>query len=139
MDMSVKAGGDTVTVEQPKSRPATDRRNASDLDLWLEKAEAMGELKRITAEVSADLEAAHITYLSEAALHRKFGRNLQDRTALTFGFDADFQIESYLRYQGQTFVDRFDANSYLYMTRSMDYFDLAADHGGRLPDVVVGD
>lgn len=78
--------------------------------------------------------AAHITYLSEAALHRKFGRNLQDRAALTFGFDADFQIESYLRHQGMSFVDRFDANSYLYMTRAMDYFDLAADHGGRLAD-----
>ncbi|TIL61284.1 MAG: alpha/beta fold hydrolase, partial [Mesorhizobium sp.] len=63
--------------------------------------------------------AAHITYLSEAALHRKFGRNLQDREALTFGFDADFQIESYLRHQGMTFVDRFDANSYLYMTGAM--------------------
>ena len=82
--------------------------------------------------------AAHITYLSEAALHRKFGRNLQDRTALTFGFDADFQIESYLRHQGMTFVDRFDANSYLYMTRAMDYFDLAADHGGRLADAFTG-
>lgn len=78
--------------------------------------------------------AAHITYLSEAALHRKFGRNLQDRERLTFGFDADFQIESYLRHQGMTFVDRFDANSYLYMTRAMDYFDLAADHGGRLAE-----
>ena len=78
--------------------------------------------------------AAHITYLSEVALHRKFGRNLQDREALTFGFDADFQIESYLRHQGMSFVDRFDANSYLYMTRAMDYFDLAADHGGRLAD-----
>ena len=78
--------------------------------------------------------AAHITYLSEAALHRKFGRNLQDREALTFGFDADFQIESYLRHQGITFVDRFDANSYLYMTRAMDYFDLAADHGGTLAE-----
>ncbi|TKT75283.1 homoserine O-acetyltransferase [Aquamicrobium sp. LC103] len=78
--------------------------------------------------------AAHITYLSEAALHRKFGRNLQDRESLTFGFDADFQIESYLRHQGMSFVDRFDANSYLYMTRAMDYFDLAADHGGRLAD-----
>jgi homoserine O-acetyltransferase/O-succinyltransferase len=78
--------------------------------------------------------AAHITYLSEAALHRKFGRNLQDREALTFGFDADFQIESYLRHQGISFVERFDANSYLYMTRSMDYFDLAGDHGGRLAE-----
>ena len=82
--------------------------------------------------------AAHVTYLSEAALHRKFGRNLQDRDALTFGFDADFQIESYLRYQGMTFVDRFDANSYLYMTRAMDYFDLAADHGGRLAGAFAG-
>jgi homoserine O-acetyltransferase/O-succinyltransferase len=82
--------------------------------------------------------AAHITYLSEAALHRKFGRNLQDRESLTFGFDADFQIESYLRHQGMTFVDRFDANSYLYMTRAMDYFDLAADHGGRLADAFAG-
>ena len=82
--------------------------------------------------------AAHITYLSEAALHRKFGRNLQDRDALTFGFDADFQIESYLRHQGMTFVDRFDANSYLYMTRAMDYFDLAADYGGRLAERLPG-
>ena len=74
--------------------------------------------------------AAHITYLSGAALHRKFGRNLQDRLAVTYGFDADFQVESYLRHQGSTFVDRFDANSYLYITRAMDYFDLAAEHGG---------
>jgi len=76
--------------------------------------------------------AAHITYLSEAALHRKFGRNLQNREKVTYGFDADFQIESYLRYQGMSFVDRFDANSYLYITRAMDYFDLAADYGGVL-------
>jgi homoserine O-acetyltransferase len=76
--------------------------------------------------------AAHITYLSEAALHRKFGRRLQDRSELTYGFDADFQVESYLRHQGSTFVSRFDANSYLYITRAMDYFDLAAEHGGVL-------
>jgi homoserine O-acetyltransferase len=82
--------------------------------------------------------AAHITYLSDSALHRKFGRNLQDRETLTFGFDADFQIESYLRHQGFTFVDRFDANSYLYMTRAMDYFDIAADHGGRLANAFLG-
>jgi homoserine O-acetyltransferase/O-succinyltransferase len=81
--------------------------------------------------------AAHITYLSDAALHRKFGRRLQDRDALTFGFDADFQIESYLRYQGNSFVDRFDANSYLYITRAMDYFDLAANYDGRLADAFV--
>jgi homoserine O-acetyltransferase/O-succinyltransferase len=82
--------------------------------------------------------AAHITYLSEAALHRKFGRNLQDRSAITYGFDADFQVESYLRHQGSTFVDRFDANSYLYITRAMDYFDLAAEHGGSLPAAFAG-
>ncbi len=76
--------------------------------------------------------AAHITYLSEAGLHQKFGRRLQDRQALTYGFDADFQIESYLRHQGISFVERFDANSYLYITRAMDYFDLAADYRGRL-------
>src|SRR5262252_9487790 len=73
--------------------------------------------------------AAHITYLSETALHRKFGRNLQDRAVVTYGFDADFQVESYLRYQGSSFVERFDANSYLYITRAMDYFDLAAEFG----------
>jgi homoserine O-acetyltransferase/O-succinyltransferase len=73
--------------------------------------------------------AAHITYLSEAALHRKFGRRLQDRESITYGFEADFQVESYLRHQGITFVERFDANSYLYITRAMDYFDLAAEHG----------
>ncbi|MEI6558198.1 MAG: homoserine O-acetyltransferase [Rhodospirillaceae bacterium] len=76
--------------------------------------------------------AAHITYLSETALQRKFGRNLQDRANFTYGFDADFQVESYLRYQGNAFVERFDANSYLYITRAMDYFDLAREHGGVL-------
>ncbi|MCM5554413.1 homoserine O-acetyltransferase [Pleomorphomonas sp. NRK KF1] len=82
--------------------------------------------------------AAHITYMSDRSLHQKFGRNLQDRDALAFGFDADFQIESYLRHQGMTFVDRFDANSYLYVTRATDYFDLAADHGGVLANVFKG-
>jgi len=75
--------------------------------------------------------AAHITYLSEPALQRKFGRELQ-RDGLSWGFDADFQVESYLRHQGASFVDRFDANSYLYITRAMDYFDIAAGHGGVL-------
>lgn len=73
--------------------------------------------------------AAHITYLSEEALQQKFGRNLQNRVDRSFSFNADFQVESYLRHQGSTFVDRFDANSYLYITRAMDYFDLAADNG----------
>ena len=74
--------------------------------------------------------AAHITYLSERGLTEKFGRRLQDREAATFGFDADFQIESYLRHQGLAFTGRFDANSYLYITRAMDYFDLGARPGG---------
>jgi homoserine O-acetyltransferase len=82
--------------------------------------------------------AAHITYLSEEALHRKFGRNLQDRPKLTFSFNADFQVESYLRHQGSTFVDRFDANSYLYITRAMDYFDLGAEHGDVLANAFRG-
>lgn len=81
--------------------------------------------------------AAHITYLSEAGLTGKFGRRLQDRAAKSFGFDADFQVESYLRYQGLSFTDRFDANSYLYITRAMDYFDLAEEHGGRLADAFM--
>ncbi|HWK46196.1 MAG TPA: homoserine O-acetyltransferase [Stellaceae bacterium] len=82
--------------------------------------------------------AAHITYLSEQALHRKFGRNLRNPTGLGYGFEADFEVESYLRHQGKSFVDRFDANSYLYITRAMDYFDLAAEHGGKLAGAFKG-
>ena len=82
--------------------------------------------------------AAHITYMSDAALHRKFGRRLQDRETPTFSFDADFEVESYLRHQGSSFVERFDANSYLYLTRAMDYFDLAADHNGVLAEAFRG-
>ncbi len=82
--------------------------------------------------------AAHITYLSEEGLTEKFGRRLQDRDAKSFGFEADFQVESYLRYQGSGFTQRFDANSYLYITRAMDYFDLAEEHGGKLADAFAG-
>jgi homoserine O-acetyltransferase len=82
--------------------------------------------------------AAHITYLSEEGLTAKFGRRLQDRDAKSFGFDADFQVESYLRYQGSGFTQRFDANSYLYITRAMDYFDLAEEHGGKLANAFAG-
>ncbi|OMJ31982.1 homoserine O-acetyltransferase [Sphingomonas sp. Sph1(2015)] len=87
--------------------------------------------------------AAHITYLSEAGLTEKFGRRLQARPdrpdgAKSFGFDADFQVESYLRHQGLSFVDRFDANSYLYITRALDYFDLAEEHGGLLANAFQG-
>lgn len=75
---------------------------------------------------------AHVTYLSEVVLHEKFGRRLQNKTDLGYGFDIDFQVESYLRHQGKTFIERFDPNSYLYITRAMDYFDLERDHDGHL-------
>jgi homoserine O-acetyltransferase len=98
----------------------------------------LGTGRRPTRGLSVARMAAHITYLSEAALHRKFGRALQDRTGITYGFDADFQVESYLRHQGISFVDRFDANSYLYITRAMDYFDLAASYDGVLANAFRG-
>lgn len=82
--------------------------------------------------------AAHITYLSEDGLTAKFGRRLQNRDAISFGFDADFQVESYLRHQGLRFVERFDANSYLYITRAMDYFDIAGSRNAKLADVFRG-
>jgi homoserine O-acetyltransferase len=69
--------------------------------------------------------AAHITYMSDKGLQERFGRKLQEKKDYEFTFDADFQIESYLRHQGNVFVDRFDANSYLYISRAMDYFDLS--------------
>lgn len=97
-----------------------------------------GTGRRPVRGLSVARMAAHITYLSEPALHRKFGRSLQDRNEFTYGFDADFQVESYLRYQGSTFVDRFDANSYLYVTRAMDYFDLASAFDGVLANAFQG-
>jgi homoserine O-acetyltransferase len=66
---------------------------------------------------------AHITYLSEESMRRKFGRRIQDSEVPRFGFDVDFEVESYLHYQGASFLRRFDANSYLYLTRCLDYFD----------------
>ena len=71
----------------------------------------------------------HITYLSDAAMRQKFGRRLQDRATLSYDFGADFQVESYLRHQGAKFVERFDANAFLYITKAADYFDLEAQHG----------
>ena len=71
----------------------------------------------------------HITYLSDASMRQKFGRRLQDRCEISYGFDTDFQIQSYLQYQGRKFVDRFDANSFLYMTKACDYFNVADKWG----------
>ncbi len=102
------------------------------------QGEYLTQGKNPTRGLAVARMAAHITYLSETALHRKFGRRLQERDALSFGFEADFQVESYLRHQGSTFVERFDANSYLYITRAMDYFDLAAEHDGVLARAFAG-
>ncbi len=71
----------------------------------------------------------HITYLSDESLRLKFGRRLQDKTDFSFNFDGDFQVESYLHYQGKKFVDRFDANSFLYITKAADYYDFEKQHG----------
>ena len=71
----------------------------------------------------------HITYLSDRSMHQKFGRKLQDKSAYGYNFLTDFQVESYLRYKGDHFVNRFDANSYLYITKAMDYFDLTQAYG----------
>jgi homoserine O-acetyltransferase len=71
----------------------------------------------------------HITYLSDGAMRLKFGRRLQDKSDFSFNFDADFQVESYLRYQGKKFVERFDANSFLYITKAADYYDFEKRHG----------
>ena len=74
----------------------------------------------------------HITYLSDDAMRKKFGRDTRGGKAFSFGFDVDFEVESYLRHQGSSFVERFDANSYLYITKALDYFDPAAAHEGNL-------
>jgi len=74
----------------------------------------------------------HITYLSDDAMRTKFGRDTRNGRAFSFGFDIDFEVESYLRYQGSRFVEQFDANSYLFITKALDYFDPAAAFGGDL-------
>ncbi len=74
--------------------------------------------------------AGHITYLSDEAMHKKFGRRLQGREQYGYDFSDEFEVESYLQYQGDKFVERFDANSYIYISKAMDYFDLGARFGG---------
>lgn len=71
----------------------------------------------------------HITYMSDESMRQKFGRRLRDKDAFGFDFDVDFEVESYLRYRGAQFVDRFDPNSYLYITKAMDYFDVTQGRG----------
>lgn len=77
----------------------------------------------------------HITYMSDESMREKFGRRLRDKQAFGFDFDVDFEVESYLRYRGSQFVDRFDANSYLYITKAMDYFDVTQGRGSSLASV----
>ncbi|MDQ1300292.1 MAG: homoserine O-acetyltransferase/O-succinyltransferase [Chloroflexota bacterium] len=83
--------------------------------------------KRPDAGLAVARMVGHITYLSEESMHKKFGRRLQDRERFGFEFETEFQIESYLRHKGQAFTQRFDANSYLYITKALDYFDLSRD------------
>ncbi len=82
-----------------------------------------------TAGLAIARMIGHITYLSDEQMHAKFGRRLQDAERLCYDFRTEFQVESYLKYQGDSFVRRFDANSYLYITKAMDYFDLPARYG----------
>jgi homoserine O-acetyltransferase len=94
---------------------------------WREGDYYAGEAPRAGLAIARMI--GHITYLSDEQMHEKFGRRLQDRETVGYDFKADFQVESYLRYQGDSFVRRFDANSYLYISKAMDYFDLAAKYG----------
>jgi len=81
------------------------------------------------AGLSVARMVGHITYMSEYSLENKFGRLLQDRDSLGYNFDVDFAVESYLKHQGQKFTERFDANTYLYITKALDYFDIADGYG----------
>jgi homoserine O-acetyltransferase len=83
-----------------------------------------------TAGLAIARMIGHITYLSDRSIGDKFGRRLQDRDDYSYSFGIDFAIESYLRYQGDSFTHRFDANSYLYLSRALSYFDLGRAYGG---------
>ncbi len=95
------------------------------------------EKKFPTSGLSVARMTAHITYLSESALQQKFGRDLKNSGGFSFSFDREFQVENYLHHQGNRFVERFDPNSYLYITRAVDYFDLESDFGGNLSGAFV--
>lgn len=95
------------------------------------------EKKYPTKGLSVARMIAHITYLSKNSLQNKFGRNLQNKDSFSFSFDPEFQVESYLHHQGMSFVERFDANSYLYTTKAINYFDLESDFGGKLSNAFV--
>ncbi len=86
-----------------------------------------GNGRRPDAGLAVARMIGHITYLSEESMHKKFGRRLQGRERFGYEFETEFQVESYLRYKGHAFTRRFDANSYLYITKALDYFDLTRD------------
>lgn len=104
-------------------------RNAILSDPNFNNGDYYGQEKQPERGLAIARMVGHITYLCEESMHNKFGRRLQDKEKLDFDFNIDFQVESYLEYQGRVFVDRFDANSYLYITKAVDYFDLAQKHG----------
>ena len=104
---------------------------------WCE-GDYLAQRKYPTKGLAVARMAAHVTYLSQETLQEKFGRNLQDREDYTYGFDADFRVESYLRHQGLSFVERFDPNSYLYLTRAASYFDLTEGGSVSIADVFKG-
>jgi homoserine O-acetyltransferase len=133
--MDRKAYPERVFSRRSRSpaRPATRRRNIAFHELGRQAVMADPELasRRPLSRSKAPIRIAVSRWrawprispiMSDAALHRKFGRRFQDRELPTFSFDADFEVESYLRYQGSSFVERFDANSYLYLTRAMGLF-----------------
>lgn len=92
------------------------------------KGGTYGEGPRPSTGLAVARMIGHITYLSDEAMRHKFGRRLQDKECFSFNFDAEFQVESYLRYQGGKFVERFDANAFLYITKAADYYDLPNRH-----------
>ncbi|NBV07125.1 MAG: homoserine O-acetyltransferase [Proteobacteria bacterium] len=100
--------------------------------------EYLAEKKYPTKGLAVARMTANITYLSESALQKKFGRELQNKNNFSFSFDTEFQIESYLHHQAYNFVERFDPNSYLYVTKAVDYFDLEKDFGGQLSNAFTG-
>lgn len=104
-------------------------RNAILSDPDFNNGDYYGKEKQPEKGLSIARMVGHITYLCEEAMHNKFGRKFQDKEKPNFDFNIDFQVESYLEHQGRTFVDRFDANSYLYITKAVDYFDIAHKYG----------
>ena len=104
-------------------------RNAILSDPDFNNGDYYGREKQPEKGLSIARMVGHITYLCEDAMHQKFGRRFQSKDKPNFDFNIDFEVESYLEHQGRVFVGRFDANSYLYITKAVDYFDAAGKYG----------